>query len=249
MPELDLPALLTICAALAMGGLLKGATGMGTPVVAVPVMAAFVDVKLAVIIMVIPNLVTNLWQIRQFGQHRLGEGFALRFAFGGAIGAFVGTVLLVALPAKILSIVLALAILFYIGLRLTRPDFRLGMKRAGKLALPASIGAGMLQGSAGISTPIAVSFLNAMRLERRSFIATISLFFAAMSLVQMPTLYGFGLLTPASLLLGTAALVPILLAMPLGSWLAQHWSARRFDVTILCLLALLALRLIWSALA
>ena len=144
MPELDLPALLTICAALAMGGLLKGATGMGTPVVAVPVMAAFVDVKLAVIIMVIPNLVTNLWQIRQFGQHRLGEGFALRFAFGGAIGAFVGTVLLVALPAKILSIVLALAILFYIGLRLTRPDFRLGMKRAGKLVLPASIGAGML---------------------------------------------------------------------------------------------------------
>ena len=56
MPELDPPALLAICVALSLGGLLKGATGMGTPVVAVPVMAAFVDVKLAVIIMVIPKM-------------------------------------------------------------------------------------------------------------------------------------------------------------------------------------------------
>ena len=247
MPELDPSALLAICVALSLGGLLKGATGMGTPVVAVPVMAAFVDVKLAVIIMVIPNLLTNLWQLRQFGQHRLREGFAMRFAIGGTIGAFIGTLLLVALPAQALSLILAAAIMLYIALRLLRRDFKLPFDIANRAALPASTAAGILQGAAGISAPIAVSFLNAMRLERPAFIATISLFFAAMSLVQIPTLLWFNLFTPSTLLLACAALIPIFAAMPIGSWLAQRWSARRFDITILVLLSLLAIRLIWGA--
>ena len=88
-----------------------------------------------------------------------------------------------------------------------------------------------------------------MRGGRAAFIATISLFFAAMSVIQIPALLWYGLMTPNSLLLGVAALIPILAAMHIGSWLARHWSAQRFDVTILMLLSLLAIRLIWGALA
>ena len=171
----------------------------------------------------------------------------MRFAIGGTIGAFIGTLLLVALPARALSLILAAAILLYITLRLLRRDFKLPFDIANRAALPASTAAGILQGAAGISAPIAVSFLNAMRLERPAFIATISLFFAAMSLVQIPTLLWFNLFTPSTLLLACAALIPIFAAMPIGSWLAQRWSARRFDITILALLSLLAIRLIWGA--
>jgi len=226
---------------------MKGATGMGTPVVAVPVMAAFVDLRLAVVVMVIPNLATNLWQIRQYGQHRLGEGFALRFALGGALGALLGTWLLVALPVRALTLTMAAAVVLYIVLRLARPDVRLGLATARQAALPASTAAGILQGAAGISAPIAVSFLNAMRLERPVFIATISMFFAAMSLVQIPALAWFGLLTPQIVLLAALAMIPIFAAMPVGAWLARHLSAAQFDRAILVLLAALALRLIWSA--
>ncbi|MDJ0631493.1 MAG: sulfite exporter TauE/SafE family protein [Rhodobacter sp.] len=247
MPELDLSALVAIFAALSLGGLMKGATGMGTPVVAVPVMAAFVDVKLAVVVMVIPNLATNLWQIRQHGQHRLGEGFATRFALGGAIGALLGTWLLVALPVRSLSLTMAAAVILYIVLRLARPDFRLDIAAARRVVLPASTAAGVLQGAAGISAPIAVSFLNALRLDRLVFIATISIFFATMSLVQIPALLWVGLLTPQVLLLAALALIPIFAAMPVGAWLARHLSAAQFDRAILVLLTLLALRLIWSA--
>jgi len=228
---------------------MKGATGMGTPVIAVPVMAAFVDVKLAVVVMVIPNLVTNVWQIRKYGQHRLGEGFAMTFSLGGAAGAFLGTLLLIALPVRALVLLVAGAVLLYIALRLTRPDFRLRFGVARKAALPDGTSAGILQGAAGISAPIAVSFLNAMRLDRPVFIATISMFFAAMCLTQMPALLWFGLLTWQTVLLSILALIPIVAAMPVGGWLAKHMSARQFDRITLILLGVLSIRLIYAAVA
>ena len=45
-----------------MGGILKGATGVGAPLIAVPVMTSFVDIRFAVAVFVVPNLVTNLIQ-------------------------------------------------------------------------------------------------------------------------------------------------------------------------------------------
>ena len=39
------------------------------------------------------------------------------------------------------------------------------------------VGGGILQGSAGLSAPISITFLNSMKLERNQFIPTISVYF------------------------------------------------------------------------
>jgi hypothetical protein len=249
MLELTPAALLVILAALALGGLLKGATGAGAPVVAVPVMAAFFDVRLAVIIMVAPNILTNIWQLSRFWPHRLGGGFWLRYAAAGGLGAFLGTLLLATAPARALTLLVAAAVVLYIGLRLARPDFRLAEGPARRAVAPVGVVAGILQGAAGISAPVSVSFLNAMRLERNTFIATISAFFVAMGLVQLPTLFAAGLLTLPLLGMSAAALVPLFLFMPVGAWAARHLSPRGFDRLVLALLAVLAARLIYAAFA
>ena len=44
-------------------GILKGATGAGVPIITVPVISAFYDVRIAVVIMVIPNVLTNVHQL------------------------------------------------------------------------------------------------------------------------------------------------------------------------------------------
>jgi uncharacterized protein len=249
MPINDLSSALVILAALFLGGLLKGATGAGAPVVAVPVMAAFFDVRLAVIIMVIPNLASNLWQLRRYRAHHLAGGFALRLAGAGAAGAAIGTVLLATLPVAALTLLLAGVIILYIALRLVMPQFRLSLAAARCVVLPLGLAGGVLQGAGGISAPISVSLLNAMRLERPVFIATISAFFAAMSAVQLPLLVGYGLMTPVLLALSGAALAALFAGMPVGAWLAQRLSARAFDRVVLGLLCVLAARLIYVALA
>ncbi len=164
MIALDPSSYVAIFAALALGGVLKGATGAGVPVIAVPVIAAFVDVRFAVMVMVVVNLMTNTRQIWTFRDTRLPEGFALRFGLAGAVGALIGTGLLVWLPEEVLSAMLAGLVFAYIGLRLARPDFRLSMEVARRFVIPVGAIGGVFQGAAGISAPVSVSFLNAIRL-------------------------------------------------------------------------------------
>ncbi len=244
MPALEPSAYLAILIALSVGGILKGATGAGVPVIAVPVIAAFVDVRFAVMIMVMSNLLTNLRQLWTFRAHQIEGGFALRFALAGAVGALVGTVFLVVLPVAALSAMLAGIIVAYVGLRLARPSFRLSMAAGWRLALPAGALGGVFQGAAGISAPVSVSFLNALKLERPTFIFTISAFFVAMGAVQLPALLASGLMTLPILGLSVLALAPVLAFMPLGDWLGKRASPEMFDRVILVFLSLLALRLL-----
>jgi len=247
MPGIDLLSASVILFALALGGTIKGATGAGAPVVAVPVIAAFFDVRLAVIIMATPNCLTNIRQLWQYWPHRMHDGLDVRFAVSGAAGAILGTIFLATLPIRILTLGIALAVTAYIALRVMHPNFRVSRSRAWRWALPAGIAAGTLHGAAGISAPVSVSFLNAMRLERPTFIATISVFFFAMSLVQLPTLAVTGLMTAELFALSLLAVLPILAFMPIGAWLAKKLSAEGFDRLVLIMLSVLAMRLLYVA--
>ncbi|MEX6505960.1 sulfite exporter TauE/SafE family protein [Jiella sp. M17.18] len=240
--------LILVAACLAAGGILKGATGAGAPVLAIPAMAAIFDVKFAVVVMVVPNLLTNLFQAWRFRRERPPGAFVWLFAVAGAIGAALGTWILAVLDPETLSLIVAVSVLGYVGFRLARPDWRIPLGLGKKLGVPAGIAAGMLQGASGISAPISISYLNALGLERRTFIATISIFFTVMSAGQIPALSSLGIVTGHSLLLSLAALVPVLAFMPIGSKIAERLSPKVFDRVILVLLAGLAAKLLADAL-
>ena len=235
--------LLLGAASLAFGGVLKGATGAGAPILSVPLLALIFDVPTAVAILTLPNLVSNAWQGWRFRAHRARPALTWGFALAGALGAGAGSVMLVALSADLLQLGVAAAVGLYILFRLARPDWALPLPLAARLAVPVGFTGGLLQGAAGLSAPISITFLNAIRLPRPVFIATISVFFFAMTAVQIPLLTAFGVLTPQRLLLGAAAIVPLLGAMPLGAALARRIAPQVFDRVILALLAVLALRL------
>ncbi|SFI45651.1 hypothetical protein SAMN03080618_00514 [Aquamicrobium aerolatum DSM 21857] len=237
--------LVFIC--LALGGVLKGATGAGAPILAIPALAAMFDVKLAVVIMMMPNLLTNLWQGWRHREHRLAGHLGWIFAVTGALGALAGTIMLAWLPHEALAMIVAFAVICYVILRLCRPDWSLSLQAGERLSAPAGLVAGILQGSSGISAPVSITFLSAMRLDRQAYIFTISVFFVAMTAVQIPTLGMVGLLSAPLLAISLAAVVPILLFMPVGTALAQRLSPAAFDRAILLLLIGLALKLVFEA--
>ena len=237
--------IIAIFIAFALGGILKGATGAGAPIVTIPVMAAFYDVRIAVIIMVIPNLLTNIGQLYQFRKTILPRFFTVSFALGGGIGAFLGTILLVNLPIKILILSVACIVIIYILLKLIVPSWKLNYIKAKKLVFLMGAGGGILQGSAGLSAPISITFLNSMKLERNQFIPTISVYFGVMSIFQMPTLYYYDFLNRETIILSCVSTIVLMAFMPLGSWIAKSVSKESFDKITLILLGLIALRIIY----
>ena len=241
----DTITIIAILVAFALGGILKGATGAGAPVVTIPVIAAFYDVRIAVIIMVVPNLLTNIGQLYQFRKTILPSFFTVSFALGGGIGAFIGTILLANLSIKILTLSVAFIVIIYILLKLIVPSWKLIYEKAAKLVFIMGTAGGVLQGAAGLSAPISITFLNAMKLERNQFIPTISVYFGVMSIFQMPTLYYYDFLNFEIIVASLISTVVLLSFMPLGSWVAKSVSKENFDKITLILLAFIALRIIY----
>ena len=237
--------IIAVLVAFALGGILKGATGAGAPIITIPVIAAFYDVRIAVIIMVVPNLLTNIGQLYQFRKTILPKFFTLSFALGGGIGAFFGTILLVNLSLKILTLSVAFIVIIYILLKLIVPSWKLTYKKAEKLVFLMGTGGGVLQGTAGLSAPISITFLNSMKLERNQFIPTISVYFGVMSIFQMPTLYYYDFLNLEIIIVSFISTLVLLLFMPFGSWIAKSVSKESFDKITLILLGFIAFRIIY----
>lgn len=235
--------------ALLLGGIIKGATGAGAPVIAVPVIAMVYNVPLAIVIFTLPNLLSNIWQAWAYRAHALPRPFLWRLAGWGMVGVAVGTVILATVHVDLLQILLAGVIFLYIGFRIARPGWSLGREAAHRLSVPAGFAGGFLQGAAGISAPVSVTFLNAMRLERSEFIATVSIFFIAMCLPQIPLLMWFGLMDLERFLWSLAALIPIMAGMPIGTWMGKRMSRVVFDRVILVMLAVIGAKLVFDAVA
>lgn len=231
-----------------LGGILKGATGFGAPMIAVPLLAAAVDVRFAVVVFSIPNLLPNVWQTWAYRKTVVPVPFLLRFVGAGMLGAVVGTVTLSIARTDILMLCVAVAVFLYVGLRLTRPHWRLAYDTALKWAWVPGFVAGVAQTASGLSAPISITYLNAMRLERTTFMPTISCFFAGLGIVQVPLLVWMGMLDAPKALLSAGALLPLIAGMPIGAWLGRRFSPQVFDRVILSVLTLLALRLTWRAL-
>ena len=230
--------------ALLLGGVMKGATGAGAPVIAAPALTMLFNVQTAVAILVVPNLLGNIWQAWSFRKDALPLRFLVLFAGGGFIGAVLGTWLLVVLAPETLSLLVAFAVIIYIVLRLGKPGWVLPQARAHSFSAPVGMLGGLLQGATGISAPASITFLNAMRLPRPAFIGTIAIFFVAISSAQLPALWTVGLISSQTLGFGLLALVLILLAMPLGNWLGKRLPSRVFDLVLLTLLGLIALKIL-----
>ena len=156
-----------------------------------------------------------------------------------------GTILLVNLSIKILTLSVAFIVIVYILLKLLVPSWKLTYEKAKKLVfLMGSLG-GILQGTAGLSAPISITFLNSMKLERNQFIPTISVYFGVMSIFQMPTLYYYNFLNLEIILVSCISTLVLLSFMPIGSWIAKSVSKESFDKITLILLGFIAFRIIY----
>lgn len=245
---MDILEAAAIILSLVLGGMIKGATGIGAPFVAIPAIATVTDIRQAIIIMLAPTIVTNLWQSWAFRGAVRELTFLRPMVIATIAGMFAGTWALVWVPIRLLSLLLGVVILLFIGVRLARPLWALSREKARQWAIPVGAFAGALQGAAGLSGPVSVTFLSSMKLSREQFAGSMSLVFLVSTLAQVAALAWAGLLEGHLLFWSLAALVPMALGMGIGSWSARFISPVFFQRLILVILAALAGKLFFDAL-
>ncbi|WP_417579093.1 sulfite exporter TauE/SafE family protein [Pelagibacterium sp.] len=243
---MDFITLAIIFAAVGAGAISKGATGMGMPLIAIPFLAATFGLQHAIAVLLVPILVSNAAQLYRF-RHARGDA---RLGFLGpmlalcVLGVMGGTWFLTSTPERGLAVTLGLLLLGYLGLRLLKPHFVVGPEAAKRWAMPAGLGAGLIHGATGISAPIGVTFIHAMRFGRDVHVFAVSAMFMVLGVFQAPSLWIAGVLRPEWLLQGVFALIPTFLFMPVGQWLSGKLSQAAFDKMILIFLGVIGVKMV-----
>ena len=231
-----------------MAALVKGAIGFGFPTIGTPLLALAVDVKSAVALLVIPNLVMDGLQLRR--SWPLGDAprrLAPLLVFL-MIGTVIGTRLLIALSARTATVLLGAFLLGYVLLDLAKfsPRVPAGWERW--LAAPVGLAAGIMGGITNApGTPIAL-YLVALGLEKRDFVRSIAFTFLVVKGVQLASLAWYGLLG-WRLVLGSLGLAALALGgFGLGLKLQDRLGQRSFNRAVLVFLAVLGVWLVARAL-
>jgi uncharacterized protein len=245
----DLSALSIILIAMVVGAFIKGATGQGLPQIAIPVMASFLGVEHAVVVMAIPGVVANAWLLWSYRSRVRATRDLPAMIVTGTVGSVAGTTLLTTLDDRILSLALASVIGLYVVVFLANPNFSLRRSVTYYISPPVGLAAGLLQGSTGVSGPLLSTYLHAFRLDKETYILSITTLFMVFSVVQTVALAVLGLYSAGRLGESLLALVPIMIMLGIGTRLTQKLSRRGFDLTILALLIASGAKLVYSAVA
>lgn len=243
---MDLQDLIVIFSALFVGGALKSATGVGLPIVAIPVLTAYFELRFAIAIVLIPTFLSNLWQVWKFRVERPPRFLVNSILVGSTIGVVLGVTILAILPDRWLNLGVAGVVIVFLISRAFKPDWHFNDRWARILALPASIIAGIMQGATGISAPAVITYLSAINLDKGSFIFSVSLMFLIAGGAQLPAMIAAGMMGTEQLILSGVAMVPVVLGMWLGEKLGKHISTQLFYRIIMGLLVVLTIKLIWS---
>lgn len=245
---LDLYSLGIISFGLALGAFVKGLTGMGLPLVAVPFMAGFLGAEHAIVVMQIPGLVSNVWLV---WKHR-GEAKAAPLRYDmivpAAIMTGIGVWFLDTADDNITILLLAVAVACFLALLLFNPSFRLDGV-TGRIATPiASLVGGFVQGAAGVSGPLFSTLILSFRLKKEAYVFYNGLVFGLFNLIQILVMLGFGMFTMQRFVEGCLALIPLFIFQFLGMRVMGYVSPKVFTGAVVAVIVVMEIKLVWEGL-
>jgi uncharacterized membrane protein YfcA len=251
-PDTLLPLLIT--ATFVLAGLVKGVIGLGLPTVAMGLLGVFMPPVQAAVLLLLPSLLTNLWQMLPSAS----LGACLRRCWPMLLGVVAGTlwapISIVSLDSRIASAGLGAALLVYAVLGLA--SMRLGVAPRWQSGVSSIVGliTGVVTAATGVFVFPAVPYLQGLGLRKNELVQSLGLCFTVSTLALSVRLAADGALhwDHTASLGWFAALLPLqaaLAGMALGQWLRQRLSEALFRRSFFLGLLLIALHLLHKGLS
>jgi uncharacterized membrane protein YfcA len=209
-------------------GFVKGVVGMGLPTVAMGLLAVTMPPAQAAALLLIPSLVTNLWQLLtgpSFG--RLCKRLWTMMA-GVMLGTVAGAGLLTGTHTGAASAGLGAALVLYAILGLAKAGFTTPVRHEALMSPLVGVATGLVTGATGVFVIPAVPYLGALGLSRDELVQALGLSFTVSTLALAAALGSAGAFTTDLALGSLAALVPALIGMGLGNALRRRVSPDTF---------------------
>lgn len=237
-----------VAAVFVLGGFVKGVVGLGLPTITMGLLSVVMAPAQAAALLVVPSLVTNVWQVGGPGFVALlrrlatlllglcagvawGAGWLSRSADSGAHGGGWA------------GLALGVALVVYAGLGLLHWRFHVKPAHERWLAPVVGVCTGLVTAATGVFVIPAVPYLQALGLGKDELVRSLGLSFLVATIALGASL-GHGGSLHAPELLGSALVVlPALLGMGAGQWIRARVEPETFKTVFFAGLLLLGLYL------
>ncbi|MGY4284536.1 putative membrane protein YfcA [Bradyrhizobium sp. LM2.7] len=243
------PLLIVIAAVFLVAGFVKGVVGLGLPTVSMGLLAVSMAPSRAIAIVIVPAIVTNIWQTF-VGPHLRDILRRLwPLMIGTVIGCWLNAGALTGPHARYGTIVLGVLLMIYAVIGLNKFHFRVAPQNEKWVGGVVGVVTGVISASTGVQVIPSMPFMQAIGMEKDELVQALGVFFTTATLALAFNLTAGGLLTPANAVPGAVGMACAFAGMFIGQSVRARMPAEAFRRWFLIAMILLGLYLAGSALA
>jgi uncharacterized protein len=234
--------------ALIVAAFVKGATGLGFPLIATPTVALLLDIRIAVTILILPNLLMDVTQLFRDGfPYPVVQRFKSMIGLT-IIGVFLGTMVLVMLPLWALNLSLGIMVLVFVISNLLKFDFTISPAAEKVLSPVFGFISGFLNGMTNAAGPTLAIYFYSLKLEKRNFVKSVATIFVITKATQLVAVSTWNLFNWNTITLSIQVVLLTMLGFFAGLKTQDRVNQRTFNRGLLVLLTLVGVILIARAL-
>ncbi|MBI3699485.1 MAG: sulfite exporter TauE/SafE family protein [Afipia sp.] len=236
---MDYPFLFVIAGVFLLAGFVKGVIGLGLPTVAMGLLATRMAPAQALAIVIVPAIVTNIWQTFVGPYLRDITRRLWPLMVGTVIGILSGAGLMTGPYAPYGTVVLGLLLVIYAIISLAKVSFSVPTRHEKWIGGIVGLVTGVISAATGVQVIPSMPFMQAIGMEKDELVQALGVFFTTATVALAFNLTGAGLLTAATALPGAVAMAGAFAGMYLGQVLRARMDAESFRFWFLIAMMLL----------
>jgi hypothetical protein len=223
---------------------IKGLTGIGFSTSCLPIMALRLDLKIAIPLVIVPSIVSNLVVMFQAGRFREAVSRFWPLYLASMPGLIIGLTILFTIDVDIAKAILGLVLISYALWALRSKTFLLSVEWERLLKIPAGFCTGFVNGLTGSQVMPVLPYLLSLNLNKNAFVQSINISFTLSSLIMLIGMNRLGHLSLDILLTAFCGLLPVLLTVPVAGRLQSRLTGAFHRTLVLTFLLVMGLILL-----
>ncbi|HTB00238.1 MAG TPA: sulfite exporter TauE/SafE family protein [Bradyrhizobium sp.] len=241
------PLLIFIAAAFLLAGFIKGVVGLGLPTVAMGLLAVTMPPSRALAIVIVPAIVTNIWQTFAGPYFRDIVRRLWPLMIGTVIGIWLNAGMLTGPYAHYGPIVLGVMLVIYAITGLYKFSFKVAPRDEKWIGGLVGVVTGVISAATGVQVIPSMPFIQAIGMEKDEMVQALGVFFTVATVALAFNLTSAGLLGAATALPGAIAMACSFAGMFIGQLVRSRMQPEAFRRWFLIAMILLGIYLVASA--
>jgi uncharacterized membrane protein YfcA len=241
------PLLILIATAFLLAGFVKGVIGLGLPTVSMGLLAVTMPPSRAIAIVIVPAVVTNIWQTFVGPYLRDIVRRLWPLMAGTVVGIWLNAGMLTGPHARYGSIVLGVLLVTYAIVGLSRFSFTVAPRHEKWIGGIVGLLTGLVSAATGVQVIPSMPYMQAIGMEKDELVQALGVFFTVATVALAFSLTSAGLLSAATALPGAVAMAAAFAGMFVGQLVRSRMQPEAFRRWFLIAMILLGLYLAASA--